>query len=336
MACYNPLQYVTRGINKKTWKQEIVIVKTKTAKVNNVLKTSTGTLPCGKCIGCRLDKSREWANRCVLESKQWKNNYFITLTYNDEHLPVNEKIIKNHTTGEITNSKPSLQKRDLKLFLKKLRRHYEYHHDHKDIRYFACGEYGEKYERPHYHAIIFNLPIMDLKIHKENFEGDPLYTSETISKIWGKGYVIIGNTNWNTAAYVARYIMKKQVDKNEDFYEKYGIEKEYVTMSRNPGIGAGYYNKNKEKIYKHDYININTKNGVVKAKPPGYFDRLYHEIEPKKLYNLKLKRQQIITNKQNNLLKQYPNSNIYEIQYDEFIAKAKQELYLKRKRKGVK
>ena len=129
-------------------------------------------IPCGKCIGCRLDKANDWATRCTAEAKQWKTNCFITLTYNDEKIPKNN----------------SLRKKDLKDFWKRLR----YYHkgiekrywkgkEEYPIRYFSCGEYGGQTGRPHYHAGIFNWKPTDLKLYKTNIQGDKLYTSEELN-----------------------------------------------------------------------------------------------------------------------------------------------------------
>ena len=156
-------------------------------------------IPCGKCIGCRLAYSKEWANRCVLESKGWKNNYFITLTYAPDTLPLNEEF------GNAT-----LKPKDLQDFMKRLRIEWQRKHGHDNVRFYACGEYGSKTHRPHYHILAFNLPLYDLEELKKTDNGDMLYISREIDKIWGKGNTWVGEVNWNTCAYVARYIMKKQ------------------------------------------------------------------------------------------------------------------------------
>ena len=137
----------------------------------------------------------------------------MTLTYDDEHLP---------KTG-------SLVPEDLQKFLKKLRRFIEYHGSDKKIRFFACGEYGDNFCRPHYHAIIYNLDIPDLKRFSTSFSGDTYYTSNTINSIWKNGYVIIGQVTFESCAYVARYVTKKIT--GEQAYEHYngreGMDKEW-------------------------------------------------------------------------------------------------------------
>ena len=160
-------------------------------------------IPCGKCLGCRLDHANDWATRMYMEAKLWKENCFVTLTYNDKNLPKNKQLAKNDI---------------IKFF--KLLKYYEEGNEEwtnpnngkieKPIRRLYCGEYGEKHKRPHYHAAIYNYKPKDLKPYKQNHQGDMLYTSKTLQKIWGKGFVIIGDLSYKSACYIARYVQKKQ------------------------------------------------------------------------------------------------------------------------------
>jgi len=259
MACYHPLKgYRSRDLTEKG-KRKIVFKKS-LAYDNDIV-----TLPCGQCVGCRLERSRQWAIRCVHESQTHEENCFITLTYSEDNLPKGNTLIK----------------RDYQLFMKKLRRHYA----PKKIRFFQCGEYGEKYGRPHYHACLFGLDFEDKKLWKESNE-NPLYTSETLNSIWGHGYCVIGEVTFESAAYVARYVMKKitgkkseetdpitglkhydYVDENGEVHDR---EPEYTTMSRKPGIGKSWYDKYKNDVYPHDFVILNGK----KVRPPKYYDTL--------------------------------------------------------------
>lgn len=258
-------------------------------------------IPCGKCIGCRLDYSREWANRIIVESKEYPKNtcWFLTLTYNDENIPT--KSIINKETGE-EKIGITLYKKDVQEFIKKLRRHYEYKYNHTGIRYFLAGEYGEKTNRPHYHACIFNMPIMtEMILFKKNEIGQPIWTNEKIEKIWGKGFITIGRLSWETAAYTARYIMKKQKGENAEwFYKNQAKNPEFTLMSRKPGIGKKYYDDNKEKIYKYDEIIIERGNKPIKAKPPKYYDKLYDITNHDELQIIKAKRKEIMEKTENN------------------------------------
>lgn len=250
-------------------------------------------IPCGQCIGCRLERSRQWANRIVLEMKEYpeEKNWFITLTYDDEHIPTKE--VTNTETGE-KKIGLTLNKKDLQDFLKRLRSRWENKYDHQGIRYFACGEYGETTNRPHYHLCIMNLPITTELKKLNTKDENALWTNEEIEKTWGQGNIAIGKLNWETAAYTARYIMKKQLGQNAEwFYKMQAKEPEFTVMSRKPGIGQKYYQKNKEKIYNYDEITIPKKGGAKKIKPPKYFDRMYKDENEEKMEKLKEKRKTI-------------------------------------------
>ena len=181
-------------------------------------------LPCGQCIGCRLERSRQWATRCMHEAQLHEENMFLTLTYDDEHLP------------------RSISKREMQLFLKRLRKSLP----SKKISYVYCGEYGDKTQRPHYHALIFGHRFDDCKIHSKTKNGQYLYTSEKLQNLWQKGHCLIGSVTFESAAYVARYCLKKITGKNADkAYERldpqtgeiYQITPEFFQPSLKPAIG---------------------------------------------------------------------------------------------------
>lgn len=273
MPCYSPLSaFSVNPIYKDgtVGKREIVWSEN-AINPNHIAKKIE--IPCGQCIGCRLAYSREWANRCMLEAKEHKNNWFLTVTYRDEHLPLTP--IVNTETGELTHIS-TLRPKDIQKFIKDLRRYYEHHYNHKGIRFYLCGEYGSLTERAHYHILIYNLPIYDLKLHKKMRTG-PLYNSETLEKIWKKGFIGICEMTWETCAYTARYMMKKHKgERAKEYYENKGIEPEFCRMSRRPGIGKKYFDLNKEEIYKNDEIWLTGGNGKAKKiKPPKYYDKLY-------------------------------------------------------------
>lgn len=239
------------------------------------------TVPCKKCIGCRLDYSREWAIRCVHEAQMHKENSYITLTYAPEHLPNNG----------------SLNKRHFQLFIKKLRK-YLYSKYEKTIRFYHCGEYGEKLKRPHYHALIFGHQFDDLELLKMQNK-IPIYKSETLRKIWGKGHVSIGEVNFQSAAYVARYILKKvNGDPQAEHYENIDLDtgeiihlqQEYVTMSRKPGIGKSWFDKYGQDIFPSDEVVLLTKDGSKKYKTPKYYTDLYQHTDPEAHLQIKERR----------------------------------------------
>ena len=247
-------------------------------------------IPCGQCIGCRLDYSRNWANRAYLESLNYKYNYFITFTYNDENIPV----------GELNNY--SLKYEDFCKFLKRLRIYYKRKYNHDNIKYMVCGEYGTNTFRPHYHAIFFNLPIYDLSedfksidddgsisISQHRGIGSIYYFSQILNDIWGKGNILIGEATWQSMAYVSRYIVKKQLGPSKSCYSDLGIEPEFMHVSN--GISKDYYLANKDKIYELDNINV-LHNKVVNVKPPRYFDNLLQKEDVYLHYDIKKKRQE--------------------------------------------
>ena len=235
-------------------------------------------IPCGQCIECRLQRSRRWADRCMLELGYHESSYFITLTYDNEHIPKNPLI--DYKTGEIYAENATLVKKDLQDFMKRLRRAYEYKGYENKLRFFACGEYGSQTLRPHFHIIVFGLKLDDLMLYKRNFNGDNLYNSAFISKLWKKGFSVVGDVTWQSCAYVARYIMKKHLGKDSEFYDIYNIEPEFTLMSRKPGIARQYYDEHKDELFYQDFVSIPIKEGAKQIYPPPYYEKLFEEDFP--------------------------------------------------------
>lgn len=300
MSCYHPLKGFPIGVteNGKTqykvcgWDSACVIVPYNSNNPCEVLNfvpsfSVSGKvvrdfipIPCGRCIGCRLSRSRDWAVRCSLESKYHSSSYFCTFTYDELNLPYNTYI--DVDTGVI-GYKSTLVKKHFQDFIKRLRRRYERDHDNK-IRYYACGEYGTKTARPHYHAILFGLDIPDLKFYTTTPLGDTLYTSDWLSSIWKKGYVIIGECTFESCAYVARYVCKKQYGEAAEIYDKYNFEPEFNLMSLKPAIGKRWFDDHFDDVYPNDEI-ILPKGTCV--KPPRYFDKCMDNIDEELMKELK-------------------------------------------------
>lgn len=180
-------------------------------------------VPCGKCLNCCADRSRDWSIRLLLELEVMKNAVFVTLTYNDDHLPL--------MPGSGT---PTLCVRDVQLFFKRLRKKF----NPRKIRFFLCGEYGSNTHRPHYHAILFGLSLndfSDLRPVSKNELGQTLYTSPTFEKVWQNGFVSLGEVTFHSCNYVARYTLKKQFGSKDEFAD--GRKPEFVLSSRRPGLG---------------------------------------------------------------------------------------------------
>lgn len=242
-------------------------------------------IPCGQCLQCRKAHAQAWAARCQNESKYWDNTYFITLTYNEENLPVIDK-----NTGELYRGfrnpldyynkhkryeNSTLLLPDMQKFLKRLRiyakRHGLLENEEKGIKIFYCGEYGSKTSRAHYHLLLYGFKIPDLKVWKR-MKGIEYDRSKIIEDLWGLGNVIIGNLNFKTCSYVAKYVMKKYVGPDKEaVYKEAGRTPEFVQMSRRPGIGKRYWEEHRNDIYKYDSVMVGDGKTV---KPPKYYDVL--------------------------------------------------------------
>lgn len=233
-------------------------------------------LPCHQCTGCKTEYSRQWAMRIVLEQSLWLNNIFITLTYDNDNIPEHNTLIK----------------KDFQDFMKRLRWNKQSSKENP-LRFYHCGEYGEKFGRPHYHAILFNTNFSDRK-QLQGHKG--LTTSETLSKLWGKGHSSIGDVTFQSASYVAGYVQKKINGKQKDSH--YAIidpetgeylgqrQQEYSTMSRNPGIAGNWLSQYKDDVYPSDNIHING----IEMQPPKFFDRLYEIDHKDEMLTIKDKR----------------------------------------------
>lgn len=300
MSCYHPLIAYARPSPKENGKKELYFIKQGSVDFNapfvekdGHLYTERLELPCGQCIGCRMAYAREWAIRCVLEAKQWKHNYFLTITYDDQHLKYNDIPIPDPETGEVidyvSGLNPTLRKKDLQDFFKLLRRESEYHFDHVGIRFFCCGEYGGQTQRPHYHVILFNAPPLDdLVLYKRSSIGHNLYNSAFLDKIWKKGYIVVGAVTYEACCYTARYMLKKHKGVDRDWYDRQQIDSEFTNCSRRPGIGFSFYEAEKSNIYEFDKIVITDSTGKAKVvRPPKYYDRLYDIDCPDELSRIK-------------------------------------------------
>lgn len=213
-------------------------------------------VPCGQCIGCRLERSRQWAVRLMHEKQLHTYAWFLTLSYADENLPEGM----------------SLCKRDVQLFLKRLRK------AKGRCRYLYCGEYGDTTGRPHYHMILYGLDFPDRKVIKRSEKGHDLFESDQLKKLWGLGHVWLGAVTFESAAYVARYVTKKVTgDKSEEHYrwinpntgEVFQREPEFINMSTRPGIAKEWHERFSSDTYPADTVIVRGK----ETKPPRYYDR---------------------------------------------------------------
>jgi len=277
MACYKPLTAYQCSDRSIIWRE-----------IPGADVVRTLSLPCGQCVGCRLERSRQWAVRCMHEAQMHASNCFITLTYAPEF---------------ITEAKDlSLNYEHFQLFMKRLRKRFT----GKTIRFYMAGEYGELRDRPHFHACIFGLDFEDKKFLKRTETGSNLYTSKILEELWPYGYSSIGDVNFESAAYVARYIMKKVNGKprlNEDgsftdpeqHYEYCDLETgelikrepEFNKMSLKPGIGQAWFDKFMSDVYTTDSVVVRGK----KCRPPRFYDNKFKELFPDQFNDIQFARE---------------------------------------------
>jgi hypothetical protein len=263
MACFHPLQAY------QTSDGSIIFTERKGDVVRSL------TLPCGQCRGCRLERSRQWAVRCMHEASLYEHNCFITLTYDNDHCPTDR----------------SLDYGDYQRFMKRFRKRYK----GSTIRFYMAGEYGEKFERPHFHACIFGFDFPDKTLWKRTPSGSLIYRSKSLEDLWPFGYSSVGDVTFESAAYVARYVMKKRTGSVAgDHYETTDMETgeiknrvpEFNRMSLKPGIGFDWYKKFTSDVYPNDYVVINGR----EARPPKFYDRKFAQDFPEEFEALQFQR----------------------------------------------
>lgn len=232
-------------------------------------------LPCGNCVGCLKSRAFQWSVRCMHEASLYEDNSFITLTYNDEHLP----------------SDGSLDKRDFQLFMKKLRKAIS----PTKVRYFCAGEYGSGRGRPHFHVLLFGFAFPD-RVHVGMRGEHPVFRSALLERVWSNGFSEIGTLTIESAGYVASYIMKQgkapkkiavDLETGEDLGE---VEREFALMSRGgrngSGIGSGWIDKWRCDVYPRDGVIVR---GRI-MRPPRYYDLRVERDSPEILNVVREKR----------------------------------------------
>lgn len=225
-------------------------------------------LPCGRCIGCKLDRARAWSIRIQHEARLYDSNWMATFTYDDEHLPKSR----------------SLEYRDFQLMMKRLRRSVRGAEPgpkgNYPLRFFCAGEYGSRRKRPHFHAILFNAWFKDAK----RFVNDSFW-SKALEDTWSLGHVQLDLVTPGTASYVSGYALKKVYGTTlayEDVVclstgEVSSRRKEFVTMSRRPGLGAWFIERYHKDVFPVDYVVVDGERTKV---PRYYWDWLRRNAEP--------------------------------------------------------
>lgn len=268
MVCYHPIEVVFPAVTDRDGKRRLIFSKS-FAKDDKMFFDDTPIVrdlydyanikgfkikvPCGRCIGCRLDYSRMWAIRSIHEAhSHMDNNTFVTLTFNDDHLPL-----------DCSLSKPFIQS-----WIKRFRKKFG-----DGIRYMLCGEYGDKNSRPHYHILFYNFKFPDQYVWTTR-HGQIYYRSKMLEDLWtdpyssvSRGFSVIGDVTFESSAYVARYVTKKMFGaKAPSWYA--GREPEFMLCSRMPGLGSEYLHKYYKDIFNKGYIVL--PNGY-KAPIPRYY-----------------------------------------------------------------
>lgn len=248
MSCYDPLLAVDFGVDPETQKHRVKILPKRVDFNLDTLRARYGNslllLPCGKCIGCIQDYKNSWAVRILLEASLYERNCFITLTYSDNCLP--------------SDNRP--HRDEIVKFFKRLRKKIGV-----PIRYFYCGEKGDKSGRAHYHAIIFGYDFPDKVVHGRTAKGSIIYKSSTLSDCWHFGLSSIGEVEPGSACYVAQYSDKKKLSGEDDG--------SFIGMSRMPGLGCDKFNL---RWFQSDTIYC----ALGEATIPRFFHKLLEGLAP--------------------------------------------------------
>lgn len=231
-------------------------------------------LPCGTCLGCRTSHATSWARRAQHEAASWQHNAFLTLTYDEEHLPPNGALIPEHLQG----------------FIKRLRAHHSRIHTPQKkrtrkkyrglanhllsnplggLRYIGSGEYGETYGRPHYHLLLFNIGFRDLTL-----VGKELYESAFLNKLWPLGGHKIGTITGASANYVAQYTLKN-VGSIAVTTDGEILQKPFLRVSTRPAIGTKFIIQNKNDL-SQGYLVAEGKKGPI----PRAYMKILHNLDP--------------------------------------------------------
>lgn len=251
MGCYHPIE---------------INVKPKTSKLSYPMNVG-----CGNCLGCRADQARDWTHRLLHESHMHEHSWFVTLTYDEEHLPENS----------------NLNPQDFRRFIKTLRKR-------TPLRYFGVGEYGSQTQRPHYHALLYGPEFLD-RHTATNHRGTKVWRSETLDTAWNRGLTEIGTLTPASAAYCAGYIQKK-LGKTKDAQDHLRVDPdtgeliEFVTefsrMSLRPAIGRTWIEKYWQDVYPRDYIVIKGR----EFRPPRYYDKWMDQHHPEMMAEVRWNR----------------------------------------------
>lgn len=241
-----------------------VTIRNPRYEVSNIREPTHIYVPCGKCEACIQSRSSEWRIRLENEQRFSFSGIFLTLTYEDSKLPF-ERVSDSFGNSHIV---PSVSKRDVQLFFKRLRVHYERHENWTlPIRYFLCSEYGPLHLRPHYHAVVFNLPFS-----VNSSERDIVKIWSSVQECWSNGFVKIDPINSHRIAYVTKYVTMAAANLPEY------LPKPFFLMSRRPGLGECYLQRDDVADWHRQNLISYYPNGKFKCKLPRYYkDKLFDD-----------------------------------------------------------
>jgi hypothetical protein len=252
MPCFQPIRVATRRLAPAWHPQKYLTIPDQ-------------EVGCGRCPGCRRMQAREWATRLTHEARVTTPAFFITLTYDDQHIP--------HTG--------TLDPEDLRLFWRRLRRNYP----KGSVSYYGVGEYGGETFRPHYHAAIFGAQLPDRAAHRGSGSSSA-WRSGLLEDTWKFGHSEFSALNWASAAYVAGYVLKKnaRLDEDPDRYlrvdpetgELHKVTREFSRMSLRPPLGLRWLQRFWRDVYPSDRVVIQGQEWPV----PRYYDRAFTAHSP--------------------------------------------------------
>lgn len=285
MVCYHPLKMYWTGRFTENGKREY------TFNANKGYSDMSIQVPCGQCIGCRLDKSRQNGLRIMDEASQFEHNCFLTLTVGDKYL---DEVFPN---GD-------LRKLPFQNFAKRFRKRFRGLQrvpvpdwwstatrgawNEFPIRIVYCGEYGDENGRPHYHAAVMNFDFPDKQLYKTSDAGSNLYLSESLTELWPYGMCDIGELNFKSAFYLSRYVLKKQGKQQVDYVDGVIHAPPFVVYPARFGVGRLWYDKYKSDLYGLDAHYCDGR----LYKVPRFYDKKYALTDPDDM--IKIKRDRLI------------------------------------------
>jgi hypothetical protein len=298
--CLNPF-YVYSGVlsnsiyhNSQVFLEDGIFYTYHKEQMNHLnyslTKKQVFPVDCYKCVACKQKKQRDIMLRSYLHQQGLPKGakcWFLTLTYDWENIPYVDKKTGEIKFGLTTDFKdkngekqiPTLYLKDHQLFVKRLRRFFDYNYNHSSFKYLAAGEYGDKNGRPHLHYVLWDAPIKDSVFFRQE-KGKKVFVSNTIKRLWNKGLFHLSSCNsLSVVNYVSGYVMKK---KEKNYYKVNNQYPEFVKWSHQ--LARSYLLNNFDSLLQNPYIHV-----PYTKKPlliPKYFFNVIKKISLDSLYNI--------------------------------------------------